>query len=157
MEDFSTMTNGSGLAAVAALAILLTGAFLTTATAARAADLGLTEHHLDSPGYRAHCVDADLPNMEAQLVCENAELDRQNALLNQSYQALRSTLSPVQQLALRDAERAWIKHRDALAEKAAEADAFPSGLATEAASTRYLIALTETRTLYLQRLLPHGH
>lgn len=47
------------------------------------------------------------------LDCMGSETERQDARLNQSYKAAMQALTPAQQTQLRDAQRLWIKFRDA--------------------------------------------
>lgn len=45
--------------------------------------------------------------------CAGAELKRQDTRLNQSYKTAMNSLEQPQQVKLRDAQRAWVKYRDA--------------------------------------------
>ncbi|WP_241509524.1 lysozyme inhibitor LprI family protein [Pseudomonas ovata] len=45
--------------------------------------------------------------------CDNKELAKQNARLNTAYKAAMAALSDEQKTQLRDAQRLWIKYRDA--------------------------------------------
>ncbi|MFI8748122.1 lysozyme inhibitor LprI family protein [Pseudomonas sp. NPDC077186] len=47
------------------------------------------------------------------LDCMGSETDQQDARLNQNYKAAMQALTPTQQTQLRDAQRLWIKFRDA--------------------------------------------
>jgi uncharacterized protein YecT (DUF1311 family) len=47
------------------------------------------------------------------LDCMSSETDQQDARLNQNYKAAMQALTPAQQTQLRDAQRLWIKFRDA--------------------------------------------
>ena len=47
------------------------------------------------------------------LDCMGSETEQQDARLNQNYKAAMQSLTPAQQTQLRDAQRLWIKFRDA--------------------------------------------
>jgi uncharacterized protein YecT (DUF1311 family) len=47
------------------------------------------------------------------LDCTGSETEQQDARLNQNYKAAMQALTPAQQTQLRDAQRLWIKFRDA--------------------------------------------
>ncbi|PKQ42164.1 hypothetical protein CXP40_07285 [Pseudomonas sp. YY-1] len=47
------------------------------------------------------------------LNCMGSETEQQDARLNQNYKAAMQALTPAQQAQLRDAQRLWIKFRDA--------------------------------------------
>lgn len=52
-------------------------------------------------------------NTASLSICMGEEIDRQDALLNKSYKRMISFLSDDRKKALKDAQRAWIKYRDA--------------------------------------------
>lgn len=59
------------------------------------------------------CLD-DSNGITVEMVnCINAEADRQDALLNMYYKKLIKNLEPEQAKSLKEAQRAWIKWRDA--------------------------------------------
>ncbi|WP_442109557.1 lysozyme inhibitor LprI family protein [Pseudomonas sp. NUPR-001] len=49
----------------------------------------------------------------ASKACIGAEIEQQDARLNAAYKSAMAALEPAQQGQLRDAQRAWIKYRDA--------------------------------------------
>lgn len=68
-----------------------------------------------SPAY-ARCLDsgdAARGVTVAMAGCTNAELQKQDARLNRAYKAAMARRSKPQQASLRNAQRAWIKRRDA--------------------------------------------
>ena len=50
----------------------------------------------------------------AMMQCNDEEYRRQDARLNQSYRAAIARLPAARKVALRDSQRAWIRHRDKL-------------------------------------------
>lgn len=59
------------------------------------------------------CMDASGGVTMNMLDCMGSELDQQDARLNQGYKAAMQALDKGQQTQLRDAQRLWIKFRDA--------------------------------------------
>lgn len=58
----------------------------------------------------------------AMMDCTGAEIDRQDARLNQVYRLRVATLAPPRVAALRAAERAWIRARDVRCHREAKAE-----------------------------------
>jgi uncharacterized protein YecT (DUF1311 family) len=73
-----------------------------------------TEPHF-SPAYDECIGSGDAANgvTAAMMDCIGAEIERQDAQLNQAYRMVMSRLTSAQQTALRSSERTWIKARDA--------------------------------------------
>ncbi|MBH3427211.1 lysozyme inhibitor LprI family protein [Pseudomonas alkylphenolica] len=65
----------------------------------------------DSPAY-SQCMQTAETTLDMNN-CNGAEIDRQDARLNGAYKKAMATLEPTQQTQLRDAQRLWIKYRDA--------------------------------------------
>ncbi len=59
------------------------------------------------------CMDKSGGVTAGMIDCIGAELQRQDAKLNTAYKSLMSSVSAARQTQLRDAQRAWIKYRDA--------------------------------------------
>jgi uncharacterized protein YecT (DUF1311 family) len=59
------------------------------------------------------CMDPSSGTTATMLACMSAETRRQDARLNQAYKAVMAQLSEVRQKELRDAQRAWLKFREA--------------------------------------------
>lgn len=75
-----------------------------------------TQAVLAKDGYSAaysQCMDASGGVTSTMNECSGAEIKRQDARLNQGYKTAMAGLEPAQQGKLRDAQRAWIKYRDA--------------------------------------------
>ncbi|WP_157272192.1 lysozyme inhibitor LprI family protein [Azohydromonas aeria] len=85
---------------------LLVLALLCAAGPACARDAGL------SPEFSA-CMDQSNGVTATMLACMSAETRRQDARLNQAYKAVMAQLSEARQKELRDAQRAWLKFREA--------------------------------------------
>jgi uncharacterized protein YecT (DUF1311 family) len=85
---------------------LLAIAVITLSTAAHAAEDGY------SATYTA-CMDESGGVTMNMLDCMGSETEQQDARLNQNYKAAMQTLTSAQQTQLRDAQRLWIKFRDA--------------------------------------------
>jgi uncharacterized protein YecT (DUF1311 family) len=102
---------------------------------------------LNSPEYEA-CTDVKYI-MSEMADCNNAEIEKQDRVLNTTYKSVMSRLSPGEQQALREKERAWIKHRDSYCEKGA-ADAMGADRAMVVSSC--VLTQEEVRILYLRKL-----
>jgi uncharacterized protein YecT (DUF1311 family) len=85
---------------------ILAIAVTTLSAVVQAADDGY------STTYRA-CMDESGGVTMNMLDCMGSETDQQDARLNQNYKAAMQALTPEQQTQLRDAQRLWIKFRDA--------------------------------------------
>jgi uncharacterized protein YecT (DUF1311 family) len=85
---------------------LLAIAVTTLSTGAQAAGDGY------SPTYSA-CMDESGGVTMNMLDCTGSEIEQQDARLNQNYKTAMQALTPAQQIQLRDAQRLWIKFRDA--------------------------------------------
>ena len=85
---------------------LLATAVITLSAGAYAANDGY------STTYSA-CMDESGGVTMNMLDCMGSETEQQDARLNQNYKAAMQALTPVQQTQLRDAQRLWIKFRDA--------------------------------------------
>lgn len=59
------------------------------------------------------CMDQSNGVTATMLACMSAETRRQDARLNQAYKTVLAQLSEARQRELRDAQRAWLKFRDA--------------------------------------------
>jgi uncharacterized protein YecT (DUF1311 family) len=113
---------------------------------------GAQEHRLDTPAYQ-QCVAPGVDGAGAAQ-CDYPEIDRQNAALNALYQRVTvATANPARKIALRDAERAWIKRRDHTCSHAG--DDFAGGSEQQALIADCTLSETESRILYL-RGLPGG-
>jgi uncharacterized protein YecT (DUF1311 family) len=104
------------------------------------------EDRLDSADYRA-CKDTTTGIGEA--ACAAAESDRQDATLNAVYKSLMArTASPARREELRDAERQWIRRRDAKCNHAG--DDFEGGTQQNAMIGLCNVSETEARILWLR-------
>lgn len=65
----------------------------------------------DSPAY-SQCMQTAETTLDMNN-CNGAEIDRQDGRLNGAYKKAMAALEPAQQTQLRDAQRLWIKYRDA--------------------------------------------
>ena len=65
-----------------------------------------------SPDYNP-CIEASGGVTSEMMSCTGAEIDRQDARLNQAYTMVMRALPPAKKVALRNSERAWVKARDA--------------------------------------------
>lgn len=61
----------------------------------------------------ATCMDKTGSTTEGMIGCIGAELKRQDTRLNTAYKAVMADLSPARKTQLQEAQRAWIKFRDA--------------------------------------------
>ena len=86
----------------AAFAFTIAGA----APAASAHDTGLSKPH-------AACMDKSGGTTMGMIECITAETQRQDARLNKAYKALMAGLAPPRKAQLQEAQRAWLKYRDA--------------------------------------------
>lgn len=85
---------------------LLAIAFTALSAGAHAADDGYSETYTT-------CMDESGGVTVNMLNCMDSETEQQDARLNQNYKAAMQALTPAQQTQLRDAQRLWIKFRDA--------------------------------------------
>jgi uncharacterized protein YecT (DUF1311 family) len=85
---------------------LLAIAVTTLSAGAQAADDGY------SVTYSA-CMDESGGVTMNMLDCMGSEIEQQDARLNQNYKTAKQALTPAQQTQLREAQRLWIKFRDA--------------------------------------------
>ena len=85
---------------------LLAIAAITLSAGTQAAGVGY------STTYSA-CMDESGGVTMNMLDCMGSETEQQDARLNQNYRAAMQALTPAQQTQLRDAQRLWIKFRDA--------------------------------------------
>jgi len=72
--------------------------------------------HAADDGYSntySACMDESGGVTGNMLDCMGSETEQQDARLNQNYKAAMQALTPAQQTQLRDAQRLWIKFRDA--------------------------------------------
>ena len=74
--------------------------------AAGAHETGLSKQH-------AACMDKSGGTTMGMIECITAETQRQDARLNKAYKALIAELSPERKKQLQEAQRVWIKYRDA--------------------------------------------
>lgn len=74
--------------------------------AASAHEIGLSKQH-------AACMDKSGGTTMGMVECITAETQRQDARLNRAYKAVMAELSPERKKQLLEAQRAWIKFRDA--------------------------------------------
>ena len=74
--------------------------------AASAQDAGLSKQH-------AACMDTSGGTTMGMIECITAETQRQDARLNKAYKAVMADLSPARKKQLLEAQRAWLKFRDA--------------------------------------------
>ena len=74
--------------------------------AASAQDAGLSKQH-------AACMDKSGGTTMGMIECITAEAQRQDARLNKAYKAVMADLSPARKKQLLEAQRAWLKFRDA--------------------------------------------
>ncbi|PSS58094.1 lysozyme inhibitor LprI family protein [Pseudomonas sp. BBP2017] len=65
----------------------------------------------DSPAY-SQCMQTAQTTLDMNN-CNGAEIKRQDARLNSAYKKAKAALEPAQQAKLLDAQRLWIKYRDA--------------------------------------------
>lgn len=86
--------------------LLLFIAFFGLAHAAHAEEIGLSKQF-------SSCIDKSGGVTSAMLDCIGAETKAQDARLNKSYKDVIATLSPSRKAVLQEAQRAWIKFRDA--------------------------------------------
>jgi uncharacterized protein YecT (DUF1311 family) len=129
--------------------LLIAGAVLATVAGhgAWAKDSPSKEDKLDTAAFKQCWKKTD--DVESEMrACYDDELLRQDAVLNVTYQDAMAKLNPVQQKALRDGERAWIKHRDHVCQTSFT-DEGAADQATDIASCQ--VAETETRILYLRK------
>lgn len=85
---------------------LLAIAVITLSAGAHAADDGYSTTYTT-------CMDESGGVTMNMLDCMGSETEQQDARLNQNYKAAMQALPPAQQTQLRDAQRLWIKFRDA--------------------------------------------
>ena len=74
--------------------------------AASAQDAGLSKQH-------AACMDKSGGTTMGMIECITTETQRQDARLNKAYKAVMADLSPARKKQLLEAQRAWLKFRDA--------------------------------------------
>jgi uncharacterized protein YecT (DUF1311 family) len=86
--------------------ILIAFGLLLSAPALAAADSEMSQEYLE-------CIDRSNGVTSEMLECIGAELTRQDARLNENYKRLMSKLSAKRKEGLLEAQRAWIKFRDA--------------------------------------------
>lgn len=85
---------------------LLAIAITTLSTGTHAADDGYSATY-------STCMDASGGVTTNMLDCMGSEIKQQDARLNQNYKGAMQALAPAQQTQLRDAQRLWVKFRDA--------------------------------------------
>jgi len=90
------------------------------------------------------CSDASYGN-EDMTFCVSQFLDREDARLNRAYQAAMARLSPPQRVSLRNAQRRWIRDRDA------ECNSSGEDLRSGSDITMCHLRLTERRADELER------
>ncbi len=73
---------------------------------ASAQDTGLTKQH-------TACMDKSGSTTAGMMECITAEFQRQDARLNKAYKAVMTGLTPERKKQLLEAQRAWLKFRDA--------------------------------------------
>lgn len=101
-----------------------------------------------SPAYKA-CMDASGGTTFGMRTCLGEEHERQDARLNRVYQALIGALSPEREEALRVAQRAWIRYRDANCDFYYDPQ---GGTAAGLAASSCLLSETADRADELERL-----
>ena len=102
----SATTRTDPAVSLTKISILIMPWLLLNATPVAAADKNM------SPEY-ATCIDKSNGVTGEMLDCMGAEFTRQDARLNENYKRLMSKLSAKRKEALLEAQRAWIKFRDA--------------------------------------------
>lgn len=85
----------------------------------------------------------------AMAECMDAELDRQDARLNQAYKMVMGRLPQKRKTALRASQRQWIRKRDATCQRAY--DAAGGGTASGLEKLGCLTSETVRRTIFLER------
>lgn len=85
----------------------------------------------------------------AMAECIDAELDRQDARLNQAYKMVMGRLPQKRKTALRASQRKWIRTRDATCQRAY--DAAGGGTASGLEKLGCLTSETIKRTMFLER------
>jgi len=85
----------------------------------------------------------------AMMECLSAELERQDARLNQAYTMVMKRLSPKRKTALRTSQRKWIRDRDAKCKRAY--DAVGGGTASGLEFQGCMTSETIRRTIFLER------
>jgi uncharacterized protein YecT (DUF1311 family) len=105
MTAFTT-TRTDPVVRLTKICILIMPWLLLSATSVPAADKDM------SPEYAA-CIDKSNGVTNEMLDCITAETTRQDARLNENYKKLMSKISAKRREALLEAQRAWVKFRDA--------------------------------------------
>jgi uncharacterized protein YecT (DUF1311 family) len=85
----------------------------------------------------------------AMVECGNAELERQDARLNQAYKMVMDRLPRKRKTTLRTSQRAWIRERNAECQRAY--DAAGGGTASGLEKLGCLTSETIKRTIFLER------
>lgn len=96
------------------------------------------------------CMDAAGGVTMDMIECIFDEAKRQDDRLNQAYQALRAGLSPERRKQLQQAQRAWIKFRDANCEFYYDPD---GGTLARVAANQCVMRMTASRAAELQGLV----
>jgi len=103
-------------------------------------------------GYSAtytSCMNASGGVTMNMLDCMGGETEQQDSRLNQNYKATMQTLAPAQQTQLRDAQRLWIKFRDA---ECARLGSLTGGSIDRINSASCVLDMTKQRANGLARL-----
>ena len=101
-----TVTSATRTKPAARLCMLIVSGFLLNAGPVAAAEKDMSQEYLT-------CMDKSNGVTSELLGCISAEYDRQDARLNENYKRLMSKLSPKRKEGLLEAQRAWLKFRDA--------------------------------------------
>ena len=101
-----TVTTAAQTEPAARLCMLIVSGLLLNAAPAAAAEKDMSPEYLT-------CMDKSKGVTSEMLDCISAEYDRQDARLNENYKRLMSKLSTKRKEGLLEAQRAWVKFRDA--------------------------------------------
>jgi uncharacterized protein YecT (DUF1311 family) len=136
-------TIGTGAASrLTKVCLLIASGLLLGTPAVAAADNEMSKEYLT-------CIDKSNGVTSEMLDCISAELMRQDARLNENYKRLMSKLSAKRKEGLREAQRAWVKFRDANCGFYYDPD---GGSAARLASNNCILSATANRATELKEL-----
>jgi uncharacterized protein YecT (DUF1311 family) len=138
----ATTIRTSAASRLTKVCLLIASWLLLNTPAVAAADNEMSQEYLT-------CIDKSNGVTSEMLDCISAELMRQDTRLNENYKRLMSKLSAKRKEGLREAQRAWVKFRDANCGFYYDPD---GGSAARLASNNCILSATANRATELKEL-----
>ena len=139
-----TATTATRTKPAACLYMLIVSGLLLNAGPVAAGEKDMSQEYLT-------CINKSNGVTSEMLGCISAEYDRQDARLNENYKRLMSKLSPKRREGLLEAQRAWLKFRDANCSFYYDPE---GGSAAHLAGTDCTLNATAERATELEDLMP---